>query len=354
MGTGGKKMREGGEKAVRKPFSLAAKFHAHWAAYARAAPRRFRWASLLAGAAFASPQSALAQASACAEFNGEARPGALLWARLPAAAGAAWLGEERLKISPEGVVVFGFGRNETGAVEFRVTARSESGGRDAGDAGSESGGRDAGDANSERNASDANSESHKSGAICRTLLTIAPRDYPVSRVEGVPQRTVAPGPEHLARIRRERELVRAAKAASRPEAEFADGFQWPLLGRISGVYGSVRYYNGKAGRPHYGVDVARPEGTPVAAPAPGTVTLAEPDLFYSGGTVIIDHGSEVSSSFLHLSAVAVAAGQRVRPGDIIGEVGATGRATGPHLDWRMTWRNRRIDPQLLVPPMPSP
>ena len=253
-----------------------------------------------------------AWASACVEFNGEARQGALLWARLPPDVQEAWLGEEHLRISPERVVVFGFGRNATGEVEFRAVG----------------------------------------GEVCSRNLAIKTREYPVSRVEGVPRRTVEPGPEHLERIRRERALVRAAKADSRPEAAFAEGFQWPLTGRISGVYGSVRYYNGKAGTPHYGVDVARPAGTPVAAPAPGIVKLAEPDLFFSGGTVIIDHGSEVSSSFLHLSAVSVAVGQRVEPGDIIGKVGATGRATGPHLDWRMTWRNRRIDPQLLVPPMP--
>lgn len=95
-----------------------------------------------------------------------------------------------------------------------------------------------------------------------------------------------------------------------------------------------------------------PTGTIVAAPAAGVVVLAEADLFYSGGTIIIDHGAQVSSSMLHLSEVMVAVGTRVRPGDTIGKVGSTGRATGPHLDWRMSWRNRRVDPQLLVPPMP--
>ena len=94
-----------------------------------------------------------------------------------------------------------------------------------------------------------------------------------------------------------------------------------------------------------------PTGTPITTPAPGVVVLAEPDLFYSGGTIIVDHGQEVSSSFLHLSEVTVEVGQVVEPGDVIGKVGSTGRATGPHLDWRMNWRNRRVDPQLLAPPM---
>ena len=97
------------------------------------------------------------------------------------------------------------------------------------------------------------------------------------------------------------------------------------------------------------MDVAAPTGTPVRAPAAGRVTLAEDDLFYSGGTVILDHGYGLSSSFLHLSAVSVAVGDELEVGELIGAVGASGRATGPHLDWRMSWRNRRIDPQRLVP-----
>jgi murein DD-endopeptidase MepM/ murein hydrolase activator NlpD len=109
--------------------------------------------------------------------------------------------------------------------------------------------------------------------------------------------------------------------------------------------------NGQPRRPHYGVDVAAPTGTPVHAPAGGIVTLAEPDLYYSGGTVILDHGHGLSSSFLHLSRVQVKEGQVLSRGDRIGEIGATGRATGPHLDWRMNLRRAYIDPELLVSPM---
>ena len=119
------------------------------------------------------------------------------------------------------------------------------------------------------------------------------------------------------------------------------------------MYGSQRFYNGTPSRPHFGVDVAAPSGAPVHAPAPGIVTLAQPDLFYSGGTVIIDHGHELSSSFLHLSKVLVSVGQRVETGTLIAQVGATGRATGPHLDWRMNWRDARVDPQLLAGAMPA-
>lgn len=191
---------------------------------------------------------------------------------------------------------------------------------------------------------------------CSQSIAIARRDYRIQRVNGVPQQTVTPPPEQLERIRREAALVRAAKAKRyfRPDWFLAvmEGMSWPAIGPISGVYGSQRVYNGTPGNPHYGVDVAVPTGTPVVAPAPGVVTLAEPDLFYSGGTVILDHGYGLSSSFLHMSAVSVAVGDELEVGDEIGRVGATGRATGPHLDWRMSWMDQRVDPQLLVPPMP--
>ena len=189
-------------------------------------------------------------------------------------------------------------------------------------------------------------------------VTISTREYRISRVEGVPQRTVTPPPEQLERIRRERALVRAAKAKRIEQVEFLhavrDGLAWPAMGRISGVYGSQRFYNGTPGNPHYGVDIARPTGHPVLSPGPGVVTLAEPDLFYSGGTVILDHGYGLNSSFLHMSRIDVKVGDVIKTGDQLGAIGATGRATGPHLDWRMSWFDQRVDPQLLVPPMPKP
>jgi len=193
------------------------------------------------------------------------------------------------------------------------------------------------------------------GEDCEQTLDVGQREYRISRVQGVPQETVTPPPERLERIRRERALVRAAKAQRIARGDWLmqidGGFAWPALGRISGVYGSQRFYNGTPGNPHYGVDIAVPTGTPVLAPAAGRVTLAEPDLFFSGGTVILDHGYGLSSSFLHMSAIDVKVGQELEQGDRIGAVGATGRVTGPHLDWRMNWGNRRVDPQRLVPPM---
>lgn len=187
-------------------------------------------------------------------------------------------------------------------------------------------------------------------------LNIEPREYNIQRIEGVEQKYVTPDPKQVARSRRDVGRVVAARAKLRETADFAEGFRWPSIGPISGVFGSQRVYNGVPKRPHYGVDIAREVGAPVVAPAGGVVTLAE-DLYFSGLTVIVDHGHRLSSSFLHLSKLDVEVGQTVSAGDKIGEIGATGRVTGAHLDWRMNWTggegNIRIDPQLLVPAMPN-
>lgn len=185
-------------------------------------------------------------------------------------------------------------------------------------------------------------------------LDIAPRQYAIQKVTGIAERIMSPSQEDLERIQREAQLVSDARRRRDARRDFAAGFSWPITGPISGVFGSQRFYNGVPSRPHYGVDVAAPTGSAVHAPAPGIVTLAEPNLFYSGGTIIIDHGHGLSSSFLHLSKVLVNVGQRVVSGDLIAEVGATGRVTGPHLDWRMNWRDAHIDPQLLAGAMPGP
>lgn len=184
-------------------------------------------------------------------------------------------------------------------------------------------------------------------------LVVKPRDYKIQRVEGIPKKIMSPNPADVARSREESAQVRKARAEILPRLDFTKPFQWPLTGPITGVYGSQRVYNGVPNRPHFGVDVAAPTGTPVSTPATGVVTLAHPDMFYSGGTLIIDHGHGVSSTLMHLSKVIAKVGDEVVPGDIVAEVGATGRATGPHLDWRMNWRKSRIDPQLLVGPMPK-
>lgn len=185
-------------------------------------------------------------------------------------------------------------------------------------------------------------------------LKVAQRDYNIQRIDGLPPSKVTPmKPEVLERIREETALVKQARKHDDTRLDFLDGFDWPVTGRISGVYGSQRVLNGKPRRPHYGVDIATPAGTPVRAPADGVVTLAHPDMYYSGGTLILDHGHGVSSAFLHLKRVLVEEGQTVQRGDVIAEVGSTGRSTGPHLDWRINLFDKRLDPQLFARPMPQ-
>lgn len=189
------------------------------------------------------------------------------------------------------------------------------------------------------------------GSTERRALAVRQRDYDIQRIDGLPGNQVSPDAETLKRIRRDAARVRAARATLRQAADFASGWQWPVTGPISGVYGSQRILNGQPRQPHYGIDIAVPTGTPVVAPADGVVTLVAPDLFFSGGTLIVDHGHGLSSAFLHLSRILVEEGERVSRGDTIAEVGATGRVTGAHLDWRMNWFDARIDPSRLVPPM---
>jgi murein DD-endopeptidase MepM/ murein hydrolase activator NlpD len=182
-------------------------------------------------------------------------------------------------------------------------------------------------------------------------LLVAKRTYKVQRIDGLPPKKVTPSEEDMVRIRKEYALIRNARDRDDAREDFLGGFEWPARGRISGVYGSQRILNGEPRRPHFGVDVAAPVGTLVYAPADGLVTLAHNDMFFSGGTLIVDHGHGLSSSFLHLNAILVKEGDRVRQGDPIAKIGATGRVTGPHLDWRMNLMGARLDPQLLVGPM---
>jgi murein DD-endopeptidase MepM/ murein hydrolase activator NlpD len=218
-----------------------------------------------------------------------------------------------VRVSPDGIFVIGFGRDapRTGLLEKRTG----------------------------------------SGDGIHKPLLIEKRDYQIERINGLPPRKVEPSPSDQKRIRKEVAMVKQARSWDAPRTDFTHSFIWPVKGRISGLYGSQRILNGKPKRPHYGVDIAVPTGTPVKAPAGGVVSLIHPDMFYSGGTLILDHGHGISSTFLHLSRILVREGAFVKQGEVIAEVGATGRATGPHLDWRMNWFNERIDPTLLVPEM---
>ena len=187
-----------------------------------------------------------------------------------------------------------------------------------------------------------------------STLTIEPeaREYKEQRINGLPKKMVTPPQQVLDRIKNDREIVGAARAYKTPIEAFLGAFEWPSYGIITGVYGSRRILNNQPRAPHYGIDIAAPKGTPVKAPQAGIIRMVE-DLYYTGWTIILDHGHGVSSTFLHLENTSVKIGEHVEKGDLIGTVGSTGRSTGPHLDWRVNWFGKRLDPALLVGPMPQ-
>jgi murein DD-endopeptidase MepM/ murein hydrolase activator NlpD len=246
-------------------------------------------------------------------LRGQLRQGGLIIGTVPTGS-QVWLNEQRLPTTEQGRFVFGIGRDAppTLTLKIKSTQQSQS-----------------------------------------WTIPVEKREYQIQHVKGVQAKHVNPAPEMQARIKQEAEKVNAARAQWVNMQAFASPFIWPLHGPITGVYGSQRFYNGEPKQPHFGVDIAAPVGTSARAPADAIVTLAEPDLYFSGGTLIMDHGYGVSSTFMHLHRVLVKVGQTVKQGDVVAEVGATGRATGPHLDWRMNWMNERVDPALIMPPMPK-
>lgn len=221
-----------------------------------------------------------------------------------------------VRVGADGAFVFGAGRDATAPLRLQVTPAS--------------------------------------APACEWSLAVTPRPWALERVEGVPEGTVNPPPEIAARIEREQAAVAKARERDDDRDDFSGIFDWPVTGRVSGVFGSQRIYNGTPKSPHSGLDVAAPKGTPLLAPAPGVVIFAEPDLYLTGGTVLLDHGHGLSSSFLHLSRIDVAVGQRVERGQRLGLVGATGRATGPHMHWGLNWFGVRLDPQPLLDPLRNP
>jgi murein DD-endopeptidase MepM/ murein hydrolase activator NlpD len=185
-------------------------------------------------------------------------------------------------------------------------------------------------------------------------ISIEPRRYDEQRIDGLAKNKVEPGKAELQRIWAEQKLIDKARARDDMRTDFLTDFVWPVQGRLSGVYGSRRILNGQPKRPHVGVDIAAPVGTPVLAPANGVVTLVHNDMFYTGGTLFLQHGMGVSTMYIHLSKILVKEGQEVQQGETIAEVGMTGRATGPHLHWGLNWFDTKLDPGLLVPPMEKP
>lgn len=193
------------------------------------------------------------------------------------------------------------------------------------------------------------------GQVIQRQLEIRQRDYDIQRIDGLPEKKVSPSEEALERIRRENDQIETARQQARQNDTLYIGpdFSWPLTGRISGVYGSQRILNGKPRRPHYGLDIAAEKGTPIKAPAAGVVAFTHPGMYFNGATVVLDHGLGLTSTYIHLNRITVASGEWVDQGQTIGHVGTSGRTTGPHLHWGMTWKETHLDPRLLLGPMPD-
>ncbi|WP_420936097.1 M23 family metallopeptidase [Alteromonas sp. A081] len=183
-------------------------------------------------------------------------------------------------------------------------------------------------------------------------ITLEKRDYTIQRIDGLEQKMVTPPSSVTQRIKQDNINVANARSTNSDLDALFTRFEWPAKGPITGVYGSQRVLNGVPKWPHYGVDVGGPIGTPVFAPVDGVVTMAD-DLYYSGNTLILDHGMRVFSTFLHLDTMTVNVGDVVKKGEQIGTIGKTGRATGPHLDWRINLGKMRLDPQTVVAGTPE-
>lgn len=222
------------------------------------------------------------------------------------------LGERALRVSDDGWFAFGVDRDAPAEIELRIRSPL--------------------------------------GSEAKKTLPIAARRYPISRIDGIAPQMVEPPPQLARRIARERAALAQSRQTDDPRSDFAAPFIWPARGRISGVYGSQRIFNGVPKSPHLGLDIAAPTGTPLVAPAAGIIAFTQPDQYLNGGVVIIDHGHGVSSTFIHMSRIDVRAGQRVKQGDPVGAIGATGRTTGPHLHWGLNWFERQLDPWPLLPP----
>lgn len=258
---------------------------------------------------------AAAAATQPLELKGAFVQGGLVHGQVPPGSAVRFAGR-RLHLDPAGRFLFGFGRDEATGEPLIVR--------------------------------------YPDGSQIQRRLQIAKREYHIERVDGLPPREVSPSPKDLVRIRADARLIKAARKRDSAEPGIAAAFVWPVVGRISGIYGSQRILNGKPRAPHRGVDIAAPAGTPVGAMAAGVVSLAAPDMYFTGNTVMIDHGYGLHSVYAHLSELDVKVGQAVEQGQPIGRIGATGRATGPHLHWGVYWFDQALDPALLVGPMPTP
>ena len=182
----------------------------------------------------------------------------------------------------------------------------------------------------------------------KIVKKVLKRKYKIQRIDGLPENKVTPPESVYKRIKKENNAIGEARAINSNLLFFKNKFIMPVEGIISGVYGSQRILNGKPKWPHYGIDIAAKQGTMIKSSGNGIVTMAEDDLYYTGGTIIMDHGHGISTIYSHLENVLVSIGDKINQGDIIGTVGSTGRSTGPHLDFRINWFQTRLDPMSVL------
>lgn len=258
----------------------------------------------LSCAALACSRTVWAQTSRLS-FTGSLEQGSLIVGKAPAASVVTY-NRAPLLVSPAGDFAFGFTYDETAPAEIVALF------------------------------SDGTSET-------RAVQPVV-RHYEIQRITGLPEKYVTLPPEILERRKREVAMIAAVRNVDTEANWFAEPFDWPAPGIISGVFGSQRILNGKPMAPHFGVDIAAPQGTPIRAPAPARVALAGPDFYLEGGLTVLDHGHGVTSCYLHQSKQLVKVGDTVARGQVIGEVGMTGRATGPHVHWGLNWFQMRLDP----------
>ena len=179
-------------------------------------------------------------------------------------------------------------------------------------------------------------------------IEIKQRKYKTQVINGLEKKMVTPPKSFWDRIKKENKIIKEVRSLNSNVDFVFQKFTWPAQGIISGVFGSQRILNGKPKRPHYGIDIAAKKGATVVAPTESIVRMAEKDLYYTGGTIMLDHGHGLTSVYSHLSSINVKVGDKILKNQKIGEVGSTGRSTGPHLDWRVNWFDQRLDPLLLL------
>jgi murein DD-endopeptidase MepM/ murein hydrolase activator NlpD len=188
----------------------------------------------------------------------------------------------------------------------------------------------------------------KDGKKEKIIKKVLKRKYNIQRIDGLEESKVTPPESVYKRIKEENNKIGKARGINSDLSFFKNKFIMPVEGIISGVYGSQRILNGKPKWPHYGIDIAAKKGTPIKSSGSGIVTMAENDLYYTGGTIIMDHGHGISTIYSHLENILVSVGDKVEQGNIIGTVGSTGRSTGPHLDFRINWFQTRLDPMSVI------